>query len=265
MASSFFRRLVEKFGDADLTGSRYQSLISKILAHNNEKIGRAIGRLSKKNYKKSVQKLSKEKAKTVKLPDVSDVLPKRSVFIIKGAEQGQIISNTLRDRLQRDLRNTLKDFEATGQGKMEIQRGKATGKINPKLIDMFQNKIQDVFTGYTKKDPRTGIPRQVKNIAVTETRSTINTIKKEYNQELLKRNPDMVMTKTWLHNRRLSKKPRQEHIDMNGITVNFNDKFKVASATGGFDLMDRPHDPDAPAEQVIGCNCDYVVKAQLPK
>ena len=99
MATIFQKRLRDKYGKGELRTQRYNSMIKKILVHNNEKAGRAISRLSTTHYKDSLKKVSKEKAKTVKLPDLSEVLPKRSVFLIKGADDGEMIAETLRKQL----------------------------------------------------------------------------------------------------------------------------------------------------------------------
>lgn len=264
MASAFFKRLTKKYGTENIKNKKYEAVIKEILAHNNMKTARAISRMSNDNYKNQVKKLSKKKQKVVKLPNTEEVLPKRSVFIIKAAEQGKMISDTLRTILEKTLRTTLKDFETTGQGKMEIQRGKTTGKINKKLIQEFQKNITGAFESYTKRDPQTGVPGNIRNIAVTEIRSTVGTIKAEYNRQFLVKNPGVKMMKTWLHNRRLSKKPRKTHVAMNRITIPVQEKFKVdREQEPGYDMMDRPHDPDAPAHQVIGCSCDVVYKAIL--
>jgi len=264
MASIFFKRLKDKYNTEDITGKKYQKVISEVLSYNNEKIAKATLRISNENYKNSAKKLSQEKFKTVKLPDVSDVFPKRSVFIIKAAQDGKIISLSLKEQLERDLRAAMKEFDGTGENKMEIQRGISTGKINPKLIESFQNKISQTFESRTKRDKETGVPPQVRNIAVTEIRSTIGSIKESYNRELLSFNPQLQMAKTWKHNRKLSKKPRLSHVAMDGVTIPISEMFKVdREHDSGYDIMTRPHDPNAPAEQVIGCSCDCIYKARF--
>ena len=264
MASSYFKRLADKYGKENITGKKYQKMISEILAHNNKKAANAIGRITSSNYQSSVKKLKKTKQKIVKLPDVSDVLPKRSVFVIKGAESGKSISDTLRTGLEKDLRDTLKEFDGTGKKRMEIQRGVSTGKINPELIKSFQDKIKLTFENYTKRDPKTGVPSNIRNIAVTEIRSTLDTIKASYKDELLKRNPKMQMMKTWKHNRSLSKNPRISHMELNNVTIKDSEKFKVGRDDGsGFDFMLRPHDPEAPPGQNIGCSCEAIYKARV--
>lgn len=263
MASIFMKRLTAKYGGDNITGEKYQEVIKDILAHNNEKSARAVGRLSNETYKKSLQKLSADKAKTVKLPDMSEVLPKKSVFLIKGQHHANLITDTLRDKLQKDLRETLKEYQGTGEKRLETQRGRTTGKLNPALIKSFQDRITGTFEEYTKRDKTTGVPPQIRAIAVTEVRSTIGMIKEKYNDELLRKNPNIEMMKTWIHNRSMSKKPRSGHIQLNKKTIPNDEFFQVPNKTGGYDFMKRPHDPDAPPSQVIGCNCEIIYKARV--
>lgn len=264
MASSYFRRLEKKYGKTKITGKKYQSLISEILGHNNHKIGNAIGRLSNEHYQNSVSKLKKTTQKTIKLPDLSEVLPKRSVFMIKGAEKGKFVSETLRTRLEKDLRDTLKQFDQSGKTRIEIQRGKTTGKLNPELIKLFQKNIKTTFENYTKRDPKIGIPTNIRNIAVTEIRSTMGSIREGYKNQLLKKNPGFRAVKTWIHNRKLSKIPRISHMELNGKTIPDDQRFEVGRDDGsGIDYMVRPHDPSAPPGQNIGCSCEAIYKIQI--
>ncbi|MBF9263385.1 hypothetical protein [Paracidovorax cattleyae] len=48
---------------------------------------------------------------------------------------------------------------------------------------------------------------------------------------------------------------RWTHDLMDGQVVDADKPFKVPNPGGGFDLMQCPHDPKAPAEQVINCGC----------
>lgn len=264
MARIFIKRLTEKYGSKNLTGKKYQALITEILAENNQKISNAVGRLSKDNYEKQLKRIPKNKAVTVKLPDLQKVLPKRSVFLIKAAENGKKISDDLRASLERDLRKTLEKFTGTGKSRMEIQRGRTTGKINPELIKKFQESIIKTYKSRTKKDKTLGVPGNVKQIATTEVRSVVTAIKREYNQNLIDNNPGLEMTKTWVQNKRLAKKPRESHSEKNGETILMNELFKVRrEQSGGFDMMSGPYDPTASAENVIGCNCDLIYKVRF--
>jgi hypothetical protein len=234
--------------------------VNEILAHNNEKIARAIGRVNQKKYQTNVKKLSPSRQQLIKLPDLEKVLPKRSVFIIKGAEQGSFMSDTLRSRLEKNLRSNIEAFQKAG--KLETR----TGKINPELIKSFQSDIKNTFESYTKRDKKTGVPPQIRNIAVTEIRSTIAMVKDNYNREVLKKNPGAIIEKEWVHNRMLSKVPRKSHMAMNGKRVLINEKFQVKrEGSNIIDIMDRPHDPNAVPEQVIGCSCDCKYRTVIIK
>ncbi|UCV00719.1 phage minor head protein [Acidovorax radicis] len=48
---------------------------------------------------------------------------------------------------------------------------------------------------------------------------------------------------------------RWTHDLMDGQVVDADKAFKVPNAGGGIDLMQCPHDPKAPPEQVINCGC----------
>jgi hypothetical protein len=247
-----------------VAGETYQDLITEILAANGEKTARAVGRLTSDAYRQSWKRLSASRKGTVKLPDLSEVLPKRSVFLTKAAEDGKLINETLRGKLERDLRETLREFDGTGEQRMETQRGTGTGKMNPALIQAFQRRIEKTFATYTKRDEG-GVPPQIRNIAVTEVRQAVGAMKQAYKEEVLRRNPGAKAVKTWVQNRQLSKKPRKGHQIVSGKTIREEDFFRVPRERGtGFDRMARPHDPNAPADQVIGCNCDLISRIILP-
>lgn len=230
------------------TGDKLSGLMNRIIAVNQEKAFTAIGRLRATQFEKQ----NVRSGSTFKLPDLSEVLPKQSVFARKAAIRGRLITDNLRDSLTRDLRATLAESKWTG----------AKGKMNPKLIDAFRERITQSFEGYTKRDPRYGMPSNIRNIAVTEIGATINDVKKTYHDRLMQANPDMKAFKTWNHSsdRKRIKVPRRGHMRMNGVRVEASESFQVPlyDAKGRYvrtDSMDRPHDERAPLDQVIGCMC----------
>lgn len=268
MAKIHVDRITRKLGlsPESLSGQNYQDVMTQVIDQNTKNIQRAVGRLTNSNYEKQIVNLKKKgrlKEKVVLLPSMEEVLPKRSVAVTKAADSGKQITQTLSDRMNRSLRNTLKEWQATGKP-MEIMSGRNAGKINPELISNFEKDITSVFQDYTRRDPSIGVPPNVKGIAVTEIRSNIDAVKAEYHKELLRKNVDiMKMMKTWRQNRSLSKVPRVEHSAVDGVTIARDESFKVPNGKGGFDLMRHPHDSQAPAGQVINCNCDAVYKAVL--
>ena len=268
MAKIHIDRIVDRLGipKDQVTGQNYQEVMIQVIDKNTKNIQRAVGRLTNSNYEKQIVNLKKKgrlKEKTVLLPSMEEVLPKRSVSVLKAADSGKQITQTLSERMNKSLRDTLKQWQATGKP-FEIVSGVNAGKINPELINSFEKDIINVFQDYTRRDPSIGVPPNVKGIAITEIRSNIDTVKSEYHKELLRKNVDtMKMTKTWRQNKGLSKVPRKEHSEIDGVTIPRDELFKVPSPTGGFDLMSHPHDPSAPADQVIHCSCDAVYKAVL--
>jgi hypothetical protein len=192
-------------------------------------------------------------------------VPPRALSVLKAAESGKMITETLRDSLTRDLRQTLDEFSATGKDSYVRQAGKTAGRINPQLVKQFEEKIQGKFNSYTKRDKSLGMPVDVHRIAVTEVRSAINNTKKLYIDKVLEKNPDIEARKKWIHNKALSKEPRRGHMQLNNKTVGINDLFKVPNykmqkgkmRLTGHDMMKHPHDVNAPADQIIQCNCDW--------
>lgn len=265
MAKVHLDRLKKKYGAENITGKSYQEIVELIIDQNTTNIKNKILRMNAEQWSRALKKVTPKEKRFV-LPDISDVLPKRAVSARKAAEKGQLISDTLRDRLTKDLRNTLTAFTtATGKPAMTRQAGATAGRINPELINFFQQKITKTFKNYTKKDPKIGMPKNLQSTAVTEVRSSINQIKAEYSDQLINKNPDILLKKKWVQNRSLAEEPRKGHNDVDGKVVLKDEKFKVPlykTTKGikkkvGFTMMRFPHDPTAPPEQVISCHCDY--------
>lgn len=260
MAKFHLDRLREKYGwktavkRGQISGQRYGSLINEILTTNNENIQRATMRLSKDNIDKYSKNLSTKEKRFV-LPDVSDVFPKRSVFLLKSAEQGQLLTDSLRDKLTKDLRETL-----STEGYIR-ETGTLAGTINPKAIQDFEDKISNTFLNYTKKDPSYGVPSNIHVIAVTEVRTNVGQAKHEYMKSVQKKNGDAVaITKTWVQNRSQSKNPRSTHAGLNGKTIGFDKLFTWKSEKGMTVSAPHPHAQGLPAGEVISCHCDITYR-----
>ncbi len=279
MAKLHLSRLIKQFDFSpdEVTGINYQRLMGSVLANRTENIARATGRISQENYDKQLKRIKKKgvgKEKIVVLPDVTEALPKRSVFLNKAAQDGVPITDTLRDRLTGDLRRSLQEFRTsvTDEPSFIRRRGAKAGTINPKLIDKFQSSIIQTYSTYTRRDPAFGVPTNVRAIAVTEIRSTVDAMKASYNDKFAEENRDsIVMTKTWIQNKSLSKIFRRGHSEVHGTKIPFDHFFLVPlyeEKKGVERLMSttpmkHPHDPTAPLSQVISCNCEAVYKATL--
>lgn len=276
MAKIYLNRLTKKY-DIDPTkvrGGNYRTLMNDILARNTKNIAETTAKLSNDHWNKTLKKVSTKEKRFI-MPDLSEVIPDNTVFIRKTAEQGQLITNTLRDKLSKDLTDVLSEFRTkkTDEQAFIRRRGTQAGTVNPELIRLFQEKITETFEAYTKTDPRFGVPPNVKTIATTEARSAINDLKEAYVKDLMKRNPDIKMRKRWKQNKSLAKHPRVGHSEVNGTSVDFDEMFLVPlykEIKGKFvrigtTPMSRPHDPNAPLEQIVGCNCDVEHFAEIKK
>lgn len=266
MAKLHLDRLRKRHG---FTGGSYRELMGKIVLANSESVANAVGRISQENFARASRRVGTGEARFI-LPDVSEVLPKRSVFIRKAAESGKVLSDTLRTRLTSNLRDALNTFTATGEQAMVRRRGRAAGTISPKLIREFEDSVRGTFQDYRRRDPKFGVPANVRAIAVTEVRSTVDDIKQRYAVAFTDQNPDVEMTKVWIHNRALSRQPRPGHLAAHGQTVALEERFRIEtfqdsdgrSVRTGSVLMLHPHDPLAPASEVIGCNCEIEYRAR---
>ena len=259
MAKYHLGRLKKKYG---WSGGNLQQLMTDIIATETGNISRAVARINSDDYRKAVQKLPKDRRKRFIIPDVSEVLPKRSLFVRKAADKGKLLTDGLRDRLTKDLRQSFTEFTTkTGEPAFLKRRGTKAGQVNSKLVADFEKRIQGTFQGYTKKDPSYGVPPNVHEIAVTEVRSAADQIKRGYVDRLLKKNPGTKAEKRWIHNTSLSKKPRPHHLEMDGVTVEWSKRFVLSNGVS----MVHPHDPDAPASEVISCHCDFEVYLVVPK
>lgn len=270
MAKIHLDRLRNRYG---YKGQNLRELMEPIIHNNTQNISRRIGEVSQRNWSKALRKIS-TKQKQFIAPDFSEVLPARSVFIRKAAQDGRLIKDTLRDALTKNLRNTLNTFtDKTGEAKFIRRRGTLAGKINENLITEFQKKITSTFINYRRKDPKLGMPSNISAIAVTEMRSSINGMKNAYNKKLSEDNPEITMKKQWIQNRNLSKEPRPGHRNVNGKKIPMGQAFEVPlikKVAGkwmnfGITMMMHPHDPEAPADQVIHCNCDIRYYAKRKK
>jgi uncharacterized protein YbcI len=266
MAKLHVSRLAERYPGA-MEGGNYRDLMTEIIANNHENIQRAVARVKRDEMGKAAARIKRSTTKQIAVPDLADVLPKRSVYIRKGAEQGQILSDTLRDRLTKDLRSTVADY--LGE-KMQYKKGEARGQIKPELVEKMRARLTETFAGYRKAGPE-GVPPNIQAIAETETRSAIDDIKHTWATRLEESNPGRVRTwKIWRHHPGLSKEPRGNHAIIDGQRRPIGVPFLVPTAKrgrGGWawgapTVMQHPHDPSAPIDQVISCHCecDYVTE-----
>jgi hypothetical protein len=239
------------------TGEAYKELMGKIITENTESIAHAIGRITSENFKTKLKNY-RAAAKIFTLPDITEAVPKRSVFIRKGAERGTILTDDLRTALAKNLREVLSKPEYI------VGRGKYAGRLKQGILFDFQDKIKETFEGYVKRDKLLGMPRNIYSIATTEIRPVVAQVKQGYVANLRKKNPDIDVTKTWLHNMTLlkdRKNARPHHVALNGVSVAFDEDFVVKDKEIGITYrVPHPHHESLPAEQVISCQCEVVYR-----
>jgi len=281
MAKVHLDRIKQKYG---WTGGKYRALMAMILERQSEGITRKVATIQKGKLDKHARTASKRLGVTLTVPDITDVLPQRSVFVRKGAERGKLLTDALRTQLTRQLREVVVKYISDGKGTMQGRTGVERGRMKPELVDTFERRIKSVFAGYAKRDPEIGgVPRNVSVIATTEVRAAINEIKHTYNAALATRNPATVqMVKKWIHHPELSEEPRPGHAAVSGKTVPIADQFRVPvyerlgsiksgpnkgkprwRRTRQFVAMLHPHDPTAPIEEVASCNCELDYQMEI--
>ena len=218
------KKLAKKYG-VDIEGATYAKVVQEIINENVARASKKMGNLSNRRMKQAFADSIKDGVIDLPAYAISNVT------VRKGAEDGKMITDTLRDVLTRGLRKAITD----------------NPNDTEKAIAQMQSHIKDTFTTYTTS--------HAKMIAITEVRSSVDLSKAEYVRELVARNPNKLrVTKKWVHHDHLVKVPRPTHKAIDGEKVLFNQPFSIG-------LM-YPHDPNAPASEVIGCQCGYQVEVE---
>lgn len=230
--------------------------MSELLEKYNENIHRAVYRVKADRLTDTISRSKRLRGK-ITIPQLDEVLPKRSISTKKVKEQGKIISQTLYDRLSKDLRDTL-DQEQWYQAK-----GGRAGSMRKGLQESLQERMKETFESYTGKTPG-----NLRNIVVTESRSALNEINRQFMARLMRKNPHLKGWKVWVQNRAWAKHPRTNHsigalLRSNpkgkrmkwGVGVPLNEQFTLQTKSGII-KTDGPHDATLPAEEVVGCNCE---------
>lgn len=218
------KKLAKKYG-VDIEGATYTKVVQEIINENVARASKKMGNLSNRRMKQAFADSIKDGIVDLPAYAISNLT------VRKGAEDGKMITDTLRDVLTRGLRKAITD----------------NPNDTEKAITQMQSHIKDTFTTYTTS--------HAKMIAITEVRSSVDLSKAEYVRELVARNPNKLrVTKKWVHHDHLVKVPRPTHKAIDGEKVLFNQPFSIG-------LM-YPHDPNAPASEVIGCQCGYQVEVE---
>jgi hypothetical protein len=246
-------KLMEKYKGQDVSGNTYEKLVKQILKEQSKEISNKVLHLNKRYW----DNINLQNKKLLTLPPLSKMDTTRTVIALKSAENGKLITQTLREKLQNDIKSTIEEYKMNKLGLYQ-KRGVKSGALRPEVVNDIENKMRMTFEGYTKVNRKIGMPNNIHNIAVTETRGTVNRIKYEYSKEVIKSNRNYVFSKTWIHNRMLSKKARIPHKKLNGKTIPFNEFFIIDSNDNKYKCL-HPHDDSLPASEIISCNCDIKI------
>jgi hypothetical protein len=224
-------------------GKKYERLMSEIVSENMVKISEKVLKTDKKKFAMNLASIIPKGRweKEIKLPDLRTIIS-QSPTILKAAQEGQLLTKTLRKRLGTDIKEVLLSENITTK----------KGTVNKNIQKKLQKKLVKSFENYTKKNPKFGVPNNIRNIAVTESRAVINNIRLEYVQKLSRESKDFEVKKKWIQNKSLSENPREVHTRLaNGKAIPLNEQFNV----NGY-MAFSPHDPRLPPKEFIGCSCE---------
>lgn len=259
MPDFFLNRLVKKYGfNADkISGESLKKLTEEILKMNAQNVSENILNTSDKKFKRSLS----DKFKKLNMPNVNELLLKNKTQIMKLQENGKIINQTLRDRLNESFKEILENPD------YYRKNWKLKGSLKNKAFTDLQNSIKNTFEDYTKKNPKYGVPSNIKNIATTELRTVTNNLQFEFMNQMQFKNDDMEIIKIWKHNGRLSKKPREHHREIDGVSIAMNENFVMFDKKNKTTIeTPHPHWEGLDLENKIGCNCElrYEFKKREP-
>jgi hypothetical protein len=222
------KRLCEKY-DVPVAGSTYEDLVSKIIDYNKMRAVQSSQKLSHRRYTQGL----KDAIGTgeVTLPVYVPIPTSR-----KSAQSGKRLIQNVHDALTRELRSALK-----------------THPDNPdSAVEQMLSAVKTIMEPYAGGSP----PPHCRTIAETEVRSALDLSKYEYAKQLAA--AGLKLEKIWRHAGH-GANPRPGHIAMDGVTVDFNRHFPVPGTHGKRVWMKYPHDPDAPAAEVINCGCSFEI------
>jgi len=256
------RLLAERHGKEEVRGATYRDVVARIVSHNSRLVQRSVLEADSQAVARAVRQ-----RRGVILPPVEEVMDPEALQVRKGAESGQVITDTLRGRLNAALQASLKERAASGKPLYSSKRG---GGLDPEVVASMERRIAEAFRPYVKRG-KYGVPDNVHAIAVTEVGSAVSDLKQRYVRKLLDANPGKYRAvKRWRHYPSLSKVPRLGHHLADGQEVGLEERFSVPEhvmergrwvPTGRTILMLHPHDPAAPLGEVVSCHCaaEYVL------
>jgi hypothetical protein len=238
-------KLMEKYG---WDGESFASLHARIIDQQNRKIGERVLAQDKRRFKANIERIrpKTEAGKKLEFPNIDNII-RRSAAIIKAREKGKLLRESLRGRLRKDLKDAL------------LEEGIATtrGTVPQAAIRNFKRRIKKTFDSYTKRDPETGIPKNLETVARTEVNGYVQRLQSRYAEEAEKKIDGFEIEETWQHRPGMSKtKPRENHAAMNRKRKRLKEKFSLIGADGKTYEVSGPHDAALPIGERANCNCN---------
>ena len=258
MAKPFLDRLKRRYG---WTGGSLAELVRSIAVSGASMASEAAGKVQAATLRESARRAGASLSGNLLLPPMEGSSIAFQAVLKKAAQDGDLITDTLREKLQTALRKELAAFYAKPGAKLE--RGEARGRLDLKAVDEFERAVRRTLEPYCRRLGKPA-PSNCRTIAETEVRSAHSQAKHAYAEAVQQANQSRAkIVKRWIWRPELSRvEPRDNHGAINGQVVGIGDRFKVPLLKGGYVMMSHPHDPTAPAGEVINCHCecDYVVK-----
>lgn len=249
----YLSRMKKKY---EWTGGGVQDLFERITEKTSENIMGKVDDIVSFDAKKKIDRLS-TKQKRLTFPEKSDYYPSKAKIKAIAVKKSENISRRMKQEIQKNLR---KAIEESG---MTYSRGELASRVNRRTIANMEKRLQATFDGYTRIDPKLKSPAKIHSLAVTEIRTTVDSMKQDMAQSIIDKNPDALeSSKRWIHNAHLSKNKddiriehRDEWIKTKNNPIPFNEYFMI----GGSVPMLHPHDINAGPDQNVNCHCDWEV------
>ena len=240
------------------TGGSYRALVGKILATGVTETSAIANELQKRLLTESARRAGASATGNLLIPPTAASLS-RDAVLRKAAQDGELLMDTLREKLQNKLRGALESHYNKPGAKWE--RGEGRGRLDPALVDEFEKAVHQTLDPYCR---RNGLrePPNCRAIAETELRSADSMAKEAFAQSVAAANHSRWrITKVWVHHPGLSRtEPREGHRMADGQSRGLGDPFSVPLVDKGMVRghlsMAHPHDPAAPPSEVISCHCE---------
>lgn len=190
--------------------------------------------------------LTAAKIKELFFKDLKEHLPKLATLYIEQSDSALSVTN---------LSYSTQDFISSWSEQLGEMMQVSSHK---KLTDIIQSgitngeSISDIAIKIQDAGIRTN-PARARSTAITE----VLRANSYANLEAMQQSP-AVQRKTWRHTGAYKNEPRQNHVNMDGQTVDKFDKFTLTGADGATYEVDCPRDTSLPAAESVNCHCTVI-------